>query len=129
MPKFLLDSDVIIWCLRSEEKWLSVVEELRGRGSVCCSAISLFEVEGGKRAGEETLIEEFVGGLDVYDVTPQVAIVAGKYSREFRGRGITLDVPDLIVAATGVVHGLTIVTANRRHYPMEGVRIYGGESK
>jgi predicted nucleic acid-binding protein len=125
VPKFLLDSDVIIWCLRSEEKWLSVVEDLRTKGPICCSAISLFEVEAGKRPGEEMLTEEFLGGLDIYDVTPEVAVMAGKYSREFRSRGITLNVPDLVIAATAALHRLELVTANPKHYPMEGVEVYG----
>jgi predicted nucleic acid-binding protein len=96
---------------------------------MCCSSISLFEVEAGQKPGEERLIEEFMGGLEVYNVTPRIAVVAGSYARQFRQKGVTLDVPDLIVAATAAVHELELVTANRRHYPMEGLKIYGMEER
>lgn len=40
----------------------------------------------------------------------------GRLQAELMDRGETLDTPDVQIAATALVHGLTVVTANRRHF-------------
>ena len=125
MPRYLLDSDVIIWCLRGERGMLDLAEGLRREGELACSVASVFEVEAGKRAGEEEMVEAFFGGLRKYDVDEEVARLGGEWQREFRWRGVTLDDMDVLIGATAAVNGLVVVTLNPRHYPMEGVEVYG----
>lgn len=129
MPKFLLDSNIIISYLRGEAQGVEMFSRIAEQGRLVCSVMSVFEIEAGIRCGEEERTGEFLGKLETYNVDAEIATLAGRHSREFRAKGITLAVPDLIIAATAAVHDLTIVTANPRHYPMEGLRIYGMEER
>lgn len=58
------------------------------------------------------------------DVTPAIANLAGTFIRDYRAKGITLDFVDSVVAATAVIHGLTLLTHNIKHYPMPEVNLY-----
>jgi len=47
--------------------------------------------------------------------------VAGKAAqivRENRARGITIDLPDAVIAATCILYDLVLVTYNKKHYPI-----------
>jgi predicted nucleic acid-binding protein len=44
--------------------------------------------------------------------------------RESKGQGITLDIPDAIIASTCVLHNLILVTYNRKHYPISELQFH-----
>lgn len=129
MPRYLLDSDVIISYLRGYEEGVGLLNHLTGEGEVSCSVASVFEVLVGLRLGEEQRVEGFFAGLRTYAIDLEVAARAGVYGRRLRREGVTVDDLDLMIGVTAAVHDLTLVTFNPRHYPMDAVRIYGGESK
>ena len=117
MSKFLLDTDVIIWYLRGRNEVTRALTELQAFGVPSCSALSILEVQVGVKKGEEAKTDLFLGSLTVFDVTRTIAEKAALSAREQKARGVTIDLPDAIIAATCMVHGLTLVTYNRKHYP------------
>jgi predicted nucleic acid-binding protein len=88
------------------------------------SAITVFQVKAGMRPKEKQPTEEFLDSMQSYDVTAQIASKAAEYFRTFRAQGLTLEIADLIVAATAWVHRLTLATYNRSHFPMTDIRLY-----
>ena len=44
--------------------------------------------------------------------------VAGHFNRIYSGRGVTLAIPDAIVAAVAVENGLALITDNAKDFPM-----------
>jgi predicted nucleic acid-binding protein len=38
-------------------------------------------------------------------------------------KGVTLELPDILIAAVAIEHGLALATDNLRHYPMPELRI------
>jgi predicted nucleic acid-binding protein len=117
MSKFLLDTDVIIWHLRGRKEVTRVLTELQAFGVPSCSALSILEVQVGVKKDEEAKTDLFLGSLTVLDVTKTIADNAAVSVREQKARGVTIDLPDAIIAATCMVHKLTLVTYNKKHYP------------
>lgn len=124
MSKFLLDSDVIIWHLRGRPEVTGMLRELQSFGVPFCSALSILEVQAGVKKGEEAKTDLFLGALKVFDVTRQIAGKAGALIREQRAKGVTLDVPDAVIAATCQLYELILVTYNTKHYPTEALTFH-----
>ena len=117
MSKFLLDTDVIIWHLRGRREVMRVLTELQAFGVPSCSVLSILKVQVGVKKGEEAKTDLFLGSLAVFDVTKKIADQAAISVREQKAKGVTIDLPDAIIAATCMVHRLTLVTYNKKHYP------------
>ncbi len=124
MNEYLLDSDVLIWQLRRRPETVALLNELSRTGFIACSAISVVEIQAGVRPGEEEKTDTFLTSLRVYNLDFEIASLAGRYLRDYKSKGITLDFADAVIAATAVTHELTLVTYNVRHYPMPAVRLY-----
>jgi predicted nucleic acid-binding protein len=118
MSRFLLDSDVIIWHLRGRKEVTGMLKDLQRFGAPGCSAVSVLEVQVGVKKGEEEKTERFLGSLKVLDLNREIANRAGQMIRDFRGKGITLDLPDAVIASTCLSHDLILVTYNAKHYPV-----------
>lgn len=56
-----------------------------------------------------------------YDITRELAEKAGTLRREWATRGRTLTLPDCLIAAAALVHGLVLVTDNAKDFPMPGL--------
>jgi predicted nucleic acid-binding protein len=115
---YLVDSDVLIWHLRANQKAIDWLARLATKGTLAISAISVLEVQVGVKASEEEKTAAFLNGLACYPVDRDVARQAGEYIRAYRSRGITLDAADSLIAATAVQQDLVLITRNTPHYPM-----------
>lgn len=122
--KFLIDSDVIIWALRGQKETLELLRTLQSAGIPACSPISIIEVKLGAKSGEERKTNVFLDSLEVYPLDHQVADKASECITECRRKGTTLGIPDAIIAATCITHGLTLVTYNTKHYPLAEIKFY-----
>ncbi len=97
---------------------------LQRAGLPACSALSVLEVLLGVKKGEEEKTERFLGSLRVFDVNREIAAVAARLIRECKPRGITLDLPDAVIAGTCILHELTLVTYNSKHYPIADLQVH-----
>ena len=122
--KFLIDSDVLIWALRGQRETLELLRTLQPLGIPACSPISVIEVKLGVKSGEDKKTNAFLNSLEVYPIDRQVADKASESITECRRKGITLGIPDAIIAATCTIHQLTLVTYNTKHYPLAEVKFY-----
>jgi len=124
MGRFLLDSDIIIWHLRGREEVTAMLRNLQRFGVPGCSALSVLEVQLGVKRGEEERTNYFFEHLGVFDVNREVASKAAQLIREHKGKGVTLDIPDAVIASTCILHDLILVTFNRKHYPVPELEFY-----
>jgi predicted nucleic acid-binding protein len=118
MSSYLLDSDIMIWHLRGKKVVTEMLRDLQKAGVPACSALSVLEVQLGVRHGEEEKTDRFLGSLRIFDVDRTVAGKAAQIVRENRARGITIDLPDAVIAATCILYDLVLVTYNKKHYPI-----------
>jgi predicted nucleic acid-binding protein len=124
MNRFLLDSDIIIWHLRGWDKITEMLRDLHRFGLPCCSAISVLEIQVGVKRDEEERTDQFFRALKIIDVSGEIAGRAAQLIRRYKTKGLTIDIPDAIVAGTCILHDLTLVTCNKRHYPFEGLKFH-----
>jgi predicted nucleic acid-binding protein len=122
MPKYLLDSDVVIDWLRRDER---VVHWLRARDSagdyLAWTPVSVAEILAGLRAQEELVAGDLFRFLHCVELGEDVGRKAGRYRQTF-GRSHGVEIADALIAAAAHVHGLVLCTRTLRHYPMRDVK-------
>jgi len=124
MSRFLLGSDVIIWHLRGRKEVTEMLRDLQRVGLPACSALSVLEVQLGVKKGEEEKTDRFLRSLRIFDINMEIANKAAQLIREYKAKGITIDLPDAIIASTCIVHDLTLVTYNTKHYPITELKFH-----
>jgi predicted nucleic acid-binding protein len=125
MSKYLLDSDTIIWHLRGRKEITEMLKDLQRSGLPACSTISVLEVQlGVKTKDEEGKTNRFFESLKIFDVNMDIAKIAAQLIREYKAKGVTMDIPDSIIASTCILHDLILVTYNRKHYPISELKFH-----
>ena len=74
------------------------------------------ELAGGPRTGERPSWEELIGRFELLVPDLETAWRYGQTFRYLRDNGNLIGSNDLWIAATGLAHGLAVVTANEAHY-------------
>jgi len=123
----ILDSSVVIDAERRGETAERLVERavrVAGDQETALSAVGLTElVHGLHRANTPALrlrrqafLDDLLAGLTVYPYTKETALLAGKLDAEQRSRGVVIPYPDLLIGATALCLGFSVLTANTRHF-------------
>ena len=119
--RYLIDSDICIHAVRRGNESLSrMLRTIRPDG-LALSVISYGEVLEGVLYSRERLANlvkwrAFIAGLDVLDVTLAVADVWADLRGALRSQGNTIADNDLLIAATAIRFGMTLVSGNLRHF-------------
>jgi len=118
----LIDSDVLIEVSRARDRAiLSRWDELgRGANRLACSPVTVAEIWHGARAHEKSVLDGLFSALDCVPIDEEIGKRAGAYLRDF-AKSHAVELGDALIAATASVHGLSLWTRNRRHYPMKDV--------
>ncbi len=122
MARYLIDSDVLISCLRGKPLVVALIEDICKEEVPAISSLSYFEVWVGVRPQEEEAVFNFLSSLWILPVDQFVAKEAGNYVRTYRKRGVTLSSMDTLIAATAKIHDLILTTSNIRDFPMTDIK-------
>ncbi|PIS22022.1 VapC toxin family PIN domain ribonuclease [candidate division WWE3 bacterium CG08_land_8_20_14_0_20_41_10] len=120
---FLLDTDVVIWALRNNQKIISFLLEISESGSLGLSTLTIAEIYKNIFPTEIFQTEEFIRRHIIYGVDEDVAKQGGLYWQEYSKQFKTLNIIDCMIASTAYINDLTLVTLNVKHYPMQGLRL------
>lgn len=69
-----------------------------------------------RRGRRETFVEAILHDLPILPFTLETARVHSRLWADLRARGESIGAHDLIIASTALSHGLTLVTADQRHF-------------
>ena len=86
--------------------------------------MNLAEVHAGMRPNEKEETEVFLSNLHCIPITADIGRLAGSLKNRFAREGKTLELPDMIVAAAALEHGLTLMMDNRRDFPIPDLKLY-----
>ncbi|MFZ3385887.1 MAG: type II toxin-antitoxin system VapC family toxin [Candidatus Hydromicrobium sp.] len=124
MAEYLLDTTTIIDHLRGDKKVSSYLEEIGIRGDIAgCCCINITEVYTGVKEKEKEKTDRFIESLYYFEVTKEIARLAGGLKQKYIKKGKTLATTDLIIAATTMAYGLTLITKNVKNYPFPELEI------
>jgi predicted nucleic acid-binding protein len=114
--RLLVDTDVLVDYLRGQQE---AAEWLEGQAAdLFVSAITVAELFAGAMGERENeVLDRFLIALEVLPATDDIGRLAGRYRRQFgpsHGTGLA----GALIAATATVHRASLVTFNRRRFPM-----------
>ena len=111
---YLVDTDVMIWYLRGNEK----ARELLHSIDFCISAVTYMELLQGMRNKEE--LKRFQKMINTWNIKvvyidEEISAKALFYMEEYF-LSHSMELADSLIGATCTRHGLTLITANDKHY-------------
>jgi predicted nucleic acid-binding protein len=117
-PAFLIDSDVLIWCLRKRPRAIALLEGLAKDGPLACSVLTISEIMRMVRSQDQVRTEKLLTSLVALPVGVAEAKVAAILMRN-RGPGYV----DSHIAATAMLRQLPLVTYNRKDFERTGAKL------
>lgn len=123
----ILDSSVIIDAERRGETVERLIERIvraTGDQDASLSAVGLTELVHGvyraatpeRRLRRENFLSELLADVTVYPYTKETALLAGKIDGEQQSRGAVIPFADLLIGATALELGYSVLTVNVRHF-------------
>lgn len=118
----ILDTNVCIDVLRGRKGVIRRLSECRPK-ECFLSVITEFELFQGagrapvdRRADEHAKVSRFVATLQVLPFDSECARHAARINAELLNRGTPVSITDVLIAATGLRHKMTVVTSNIRDF-------------
>jgi len=123
----ILDSSVAIAAERRGETVEALLQraiDAAGDQEAALSTVAVVELVHGihradtaeRRTRREAFVEELLAAVAIYPVTTDVARLAGKLDAEQQSRGIVIPFADLLIGATALSLGYSVLTLNPRHF-------------
>jgi predicted nucleic acid-binding protein len=123
----ILDSSIVVGAERRGEtvaQLLRHVASVAGDQQAVLSAIGLTELAHAIwraqvpsiRQKREQFISDLLADLEVAPYTKETALLAGKVDGECSAKGISIPSIDLLIGATALEHGYSVITVNLRHF-------------
>ncbi len=126
--RYLIDTDWVIDHLNQIERVVNRLKELRPQG-LALSIVSLAELYEGvhySRNPEQSqqAFDAFLEDVSVLGIDEEICKIFGRERGRLRREGKLIGDFDLLIAATGLHYGLTVLTNNRQHFErVEGLEI------
>jgi predicted nucleic acid-binding protein len=123
----ILDSSVIIDAERRRETVEKLIERVVtavGDQEAALSAVGLTELVHGLyraktsaiRSRRQAFLDELLADLTVYPYTKETAMLAGQLDGEQQSKGVVIPFEDLLIGATALSLGYSVLTVNVRHF-------------
>lgn len=111
----LIDTDVLIWCLRGNAKAIAAVDKLSRRKISVITRMEL--MQGCRDKNEHLLLRRFLNDseFEVLELSAEIGYRADIWMEQLHlANGV--GVADCLIAASASVLGLPLFTANARHF-------------
>ena len=115
MRDLLIDTDVLIWYLRGHAEAGRLLDSL---AEPTLSAVTYMELVQGCRDKQELSLLKKDMGMRGTRILPIDANISDRAVSLIEAHALSsgLQMADALIAATGLIHGLPLVTGNARHF-------------
>jgi predicted nucleic acid-binding protein len=121
----LLDTSVLIDTLRARNGRKELLARLvEGGHHLATTALNIAEVYAGIRSGEEARTSFLLDSLECHDLDGGTGKKAGLLKSTWARKGKTIALPDALIAAIAIERRCTLMTDNRRDFPMAELNLY-----
>jgi len=120
--RYLVDTDWVIHYLKGHPKIVARIQDLSAE-EIALSVISLAELYEGvfysrNPRKSEAALQDFLRGIKLLGIDEETTRLFGRERGRMRAEGKTVGDFDLLIGATALHHGLTVLTNNRRHFEL-----------
>jgi predicted nucleic acid-binding protein len=70
------------------------------------------------RLAREPFLNDLLGDLTVYPYTKETALLPARVDAKQRSKGVVIPFGDLLIGATALLLGFSVLTMNIRHFPL-----------
>jgi tRNA(fMet)-specific endonuclease VapC len=121
LPRALLDTDTLSAVMRGTPPVLAKARDyLAEHGIFSFSIITRYEILRGLKAKNAIVqlraFDRLCAGSQIVPLTDGAVVRASEIYAELRRRGEPIGDADVLIAASALVHGLTVVTNNENHF-------------
>lgn len=126
--RYLVDTDWVIHYMNGMARVIDRVDAL-GSDGLGLSIVSLAELHEGlvrsrNRPVDERRLRDFLIGVTVVGLDEETCRIFGRERSRLRAEGNLIGDLDLLIGATALRYGLTVLTNNRRHFGrIEGLAV------
>lgn len=115
-----MDTDWVIHALHGVAPVTARIEQLATYG-LGVSIVSMAELYQGvfystDPSGNERALQDFLTGVDIVSMDDEICRLFAMERGRLRTEGTTIGDFDILIGATAIRHGLTLLTNNRRHF-------------
>lgn len=120
---YLIDTDIIIWILRGNKKYVALLKQLKDRNPLSISTITIAEIYKNLFPSELVKTEGFLHEFQIWEATSTIAKQGGLYWQEYSKKLKNLSLTDCLIAATANVNDAILVSLNTKHFPMTDIAV------
>lgn len=125
MATYLFDTGLVLRHLRGQRRTVQLLRGLGKESRLAIASVTRLEVHAGMQPEERYATSKLLARLSTIDLDREIADRAGDLIADGKKTGQVLSVPDAIIAATAIGHGLTLVTLNRGDFQhISGLSLY-----
>ncbi len=122
---YLVDTGLLIRHLRGQKSTVQLLRGLSKNNRLGISIITRCEVQAGAHPSEHYITQKFLSRFVNFELDKRAADKAGELVYKSRQSNNPILMPDAIIAATSVVHSLTLITFNAQDFKMvAGLKIH-----
>lgn len=115
-PLICLDTTVLIDYFRKKEKKRSFFFQLLPQYRFAISVITKLEIFVGATKEQEIFWEQIFEQFQIFPLSEQEIDTATTIIKTLRSHNQMIDLPDILIGATALTHGLKLATLNDEHF-------------
>ena len=113
----VIDTSLFIEFLRAKEKSNTRLYNLPDNVTYSLSTVTLFELYMGATSPEkEKNIQLLTNGLNILPFNDEIALRSGQIYQALKRKNQMIEIRDIYIAATSLVHRLPLATLNKKHF-------------
>ena len=116
VQRLMVDTSVLITHLRGTGNGEALMNWASAAGRPYVSSVSVAEVAQGMHRHEEKATRALVEAMEAVAITRALAWEAGVLLRDLRTQGLTIHLPDALIAVSALNVRVPLLTHNARHF-------------